>query len=68
MNEEIFTIKDVALFLKVKPVTIYKLLSLKKIPGVKISGTWRFQSGLIKEWIEKDCTEEANKGVIQRIF
>jgi len=67
MDEEILTIKDVAQFLKVKPVTIYKLLSLKKIPGVKISGAWRFQSGLILEWIDKDCTEEANKSVIQRI-
>jgi excisionase family DNA binding protein len=68
MNEEILTIKDVAQFLKVKPVTIYKLLSLKKIPGVKISGSWRFQSGLIEEWIEKDCTEEAQRNAIQRVF
>jgi excisionase family DNA binding protein len=67
MEEEILTIKDVAQFLKVKPVTIYKLLSLKKIPGVKISGAWRFQSGLILEWIDKDCTEEAQKNAIQRV-
>jgi excisionase family DNA binding protein len=68
MNEVILTIKDVAEFLKVRPVTIYKLLSLKKIPGVKISGVWRFQSGLIKKWIDKDCTDEAQKNVIRRIF
>lgn len=55
MEEEILTIKEVAVFLKVKPVTIYKLLNLKKIPGVKVSGAWRFQSDLIKEWIDKDC-------------
>ena len=67
MNGEILTIKDVAGFLKVKPVTIYKLLSLKKIPGVKISGAWRFQSNLIKEWIDNDCTAEAQKNAIQRV-
>jgi excisionase family DNA binding protein len=49
------TLKDVAVFLKVKPVTIYKLLSLKKIPGMKISGTWRFKREMIEEWIDTDC-------------
>ncbi len=66
MDEEILTIKEVAIFLKVKPVTIYKLLSLKKIPGVKVSGAWRFQSNLIREWIDNDCTAEAPKCAIQR--
>lgn len=66
MDEEILTIKDIAIFLKVRPVTIYKLLSLKKIPGVKISGAWRFRRGLIMEWIDRDCTEEARKNVTQQ--
>ena len=55
INEDVMTIKEVAVFLKVKPVTIYKLLAEKRIPGIKISGAWRFRRFLIEQWIDKDC-------------
>ena len=55
VNSGIMTLKEVAVFLKVKPVTIYKLLSQKKIPGMKMLGAWRFKRELIDEWIDKDC-------------
>ena len=51
----IMTLKEVAALLKVRPVTIYKLLSLKKIPGMKISGAWRFKRDMIEHWINNDC-------------
>ncbi len=57
--EKIMTIKEVAEFLKVKPVTIYKLLALKKIPGMKISGAWRFRKDILEEWIDNDCVYRA---------
>lgn len=68
MQEDILTIKEVAVFLKVKPVTIYKLLNHKKIPGVKISGVWRFQKGLIDEWISTDCVHTVSRDVTERVF
>lgn len=52
MNTEILTIKDLALLLKVKPVTIYKLAGRGRIPGVKIAGSWRFKKSVIDEWME----------------
>jgi excisionase family DNA binding protein len=55
MNDEIWTIREVAEFLKVKPVTIYKLANQGRIPGVKIAGSWRFNKKLMYEWIETDC-------------
>ena len=59
--DDVMTINEVALFLKVKPVTIYKLVNQKRIPGVKISGTWRFKRNLICEWISYDSVYNAEK-------
>jgi excisionase family DNA binding protein len=55
MNDEIWTIREVAEFLQVKPVTIYKLANQGRIPGIKIAGSWRFNKKLMHEWIETDC-------------
>jgi len=52
MQEELMTIKDVADFLKVKPVTIYKLVHERKLPGVKISKAWRFKKDMLEKWID----------------
>lgn len=63
LSSDVMTLKEVALFLKVKPVTIYKLLSLKKIPGMKIMGAWRFKKELIDEWIDTDCVFPAKRAM-----
>ncbi len=52
MLEELMTIKDVADFLKVKPVTVYKLVHEKKLPGIKISKAWRFKKEMLEKWID----------------
>ena len=62
-SSDVMTLKEVAVFLKVKPVTIYKLLSLKKIPGIKIMGAWRFKKELIDEWIDTDCVETVKRAM-----
>lgn len=59
MGSEIMTIKETAKLLKVKPVTIYKLLSQKKIPGIKISGAWRFKRDILLLWIDVLIREAA---------
>ncbi|MBN2753269.1 MAG: helix-turn-helix domain-containing protein [Candidatus Goldbacteria bacterium] len=70
MSGEILTIKDLALMLKVKPVTIYKLAGKGRIPGVKIAGSWRFKKSIIDEWMESperkpvSRTEKINKELI----
>jgi excisionase family DNA binding protein len=59
MNDEVMTIKEAAVYLKVKPVTIYKLLNQKKIPGIKISGAWRFKREILDIWIDAGISEAA---------
>ncbi|HDQ26600.1 MAG TPA: DNA-binding protein [bacterium] len=48
---EIMTVKEVALYLKMKPVTIYKLAKEGRIPAFKVASFWRFKRGLIDRWL-----------------
>ena len=59
-NEEIFTIKEVADYLKVAEKTAYRLASDGKIPGVKVGGSWRFCRSKIDRWIVE---QEKQRGI-----
>lgn len=50
---EIFTLNDVATYLKVGKRTVYRLAAAKKIPAFKVGGTWRFSRSDIDTWIKQ---------------
>lgn len=50
-TDEIFTLDDVAAYLKVGKRTVYRLAAAKKIPAFKVGGTWRFRKADIDAWI-----------------
>lgn len=55
--KEIMTVREVAEFLDVHPMTIYKYARQGKIPGFKIGVDWRFNRKSIERWvIEKEET------------
>jgi excisionase family DNA binding protein len=41
MEHEVMTVKDVAKYLKLSVITVYKLLKEGKIPGFRIGSSWR---------------------------
>ncbi|RZV40261.1 MAG: DNA-binding protein [Candidatus Acidulodesulfobacterium acidiphilum] len=43
MKEKLYTVKEVAEFFKVSPVTIYDWVYRKKLKSTKICGSIRFQ-------------------------
>ena len=51
MKDEIMTIKDLSLYLKINEKTIYRLAKQRKLPGVKIGGVWRFKKEAIDNWM-----------------
>ena len=53
---EIFTLDEVAKYLKVGKRTIYRLVAEKKIPAFKVGGAWRFTRTDIEHWIEQQST------------
>ena len=50
--ERLMTTKEAAEYLRLNPVTVYRLAQRRKIPAAKIGGTWRFKKNLLDEWLE----------------
>jgi excisionase family DNA binding protein len=51
MSKEIFTLREVAHYLKVTERTIYRLAAEQRIPAFKVGGSWRFRQGDLDNWI-----------------
>ncbi len=56
---EIMTVKELAKYLKMKEVTIYRCAQEGRLPGIKIRGQWRFDKDKIDQMI--------NQSIAQRI-
>ena len=59
---EIFTLDDLAGYLKVGKRTVYRLAAAKKIPAFKVGGTWRFSRADIDRWIKQQSMEGLASG------
>jgi excisionase family DNA binding protein len=59
MEEEILTIKELAKYLKINERTVYLLAKEKKIPGIKIGGSWRFKKEMIDNWIKNSSKKDS---------
>ena len=58
MRENVMTVRELAKYLKMKPVTIYKHAQEGKLPAFKVGATWRFKRKTIDQWI---ADQENNK-------
>lgn len=52
-EDEVFTIKEVAAYLKLAEKTAYRLASDGRLPGFKVGGSWRFRKSEIDAWIKE---------------
>jgi len=57
MTGDIWTIKELATYLKLKEKTAYALVAKGEIPGFKVGGSWRFSKPDVEKWI-KDKTRK----------
>jgi excisionase family DNA binding protein len=48
-NSSILTADEVAGYLKLSKITVYKLAKQGKIPGFRVGGSWRFNRSIIEE-------------------
>ncbi|MEE8329415.1 MAG: response regulator [Thermodesulfovibrionia bacterium] len=53
MTEVLMNIKQVAKYLQMNKMTVYKLAREGKIPAFKVASEWRFKKELIDEWLMK---------------
>jgi len=51
VENTLFTVQELADYLRMKPVTIYKHATEGKIPAFKVGSHWRFKKATIDEWI-----------------
>ena len=54
----VFTVRELAKYLRMKPLTIYKHASTGRLPGFKVGSHWRFKKATIDSWIE--AQEQSN--------
>ncbi len=54
---DIFTIDDLALYLRIPKSTLYKLAQEGKVPGQKVGRHWRFRKEAIDRWLERRGAE-----------
>lgn len=57
-NEMVFTVDELAGYLKVSKSTLYKLLTEGKVPGQKVGRHWRFSKVAIDKWLQTQYTKE----------
>lgn len=51
-GDEVLTIKDVAVLLKLAEKTVYSMAQRGEIPAFKIRGQWRIRRADLEAWIE----------------
>lgn len=62
MADEILTLKEVALYLKLAEKTAYRLAAEGKLPGFKVGGSWRFRRQDIERWITRQQAGKKERG------
>jgi excisionase family DNA binding protein len=63
VNADIFTLKELALYLKLAEKTAYRLAAEGKLPGFKVGGAWRFRKVEIDRWInEQERSNQKSDG------
>ena len=60
-EEGVFTVQELAQYLRMRPLTIYKHASGGKLPGFKVGSHWRFKKSTIDQWIQSQEITNSNK-------
>lgn len=61
MTKEVMSTKELAQYLGIAEITVYRLAKAGKIPGAKVGKKWRFSKELIDTWLAEE-SRKAKKG------
>ena len=59
-DDTVFNVQELAAYLRMKPVTIYKHAKAGKLPCFKVGANWRFKKSTIDRWISE---QEEHQGI-----
>jgi excisionase family DNA binding protein len=57
-DHDILTLEEVALYLRLKPQTIYRWAQEKRIPAVKLGKEWRFRKSILDRWLDEQMLSD----------
>ena len=60
-DTQIMTVEEVADFLKLSKITIYKLVKKGQLPGFRVGNSWRFRKETVLEIISQQTDSGARK-------
>ena len=58
----VFTIGELARYLKISKSTLYKLAQEGRVPGQKVGRHWRFRKASIDRWLDQGHNAGVNPG------
>lgn len=50
-EDQVLTVDELAIYLKVSRSTLYKLLAEGRVPGQRVGRHWRFSKAVIDRWL-----------------
>ena len=50
-QDNVLTIEELAVYLKISKSTLYKLAQAGEVPGQKVGKHWRFRRDIIDQWL-----------------
>lgn len=59
-KESIMTLREVAQYLGLHVMTVYKLTREGRVPAAKIGGQWRFKRDVLDDWLETQMHRHAH--------
>ena len=59
-KNQIMTLREVAQYLGLHVMTVYKLTRGGQVPAAKIGGQWRFKRDVLDKWLEAQMSRRAD--------
>ena len=59
-KESIMPLREVAQYLGLHVMTVYKLTREGRVPAAKIGGQWRFKRDVLDQWLETQMHRHAS--------
>lgn len=60
-QDNVLTIEELAVYLKISKSSLYKLAQKGEVPGQKVGKHWRFRRDIIDQWLADSQTPSKRK-------
>lgn len=61
IDPDILTVREVAAYLRLHAITVYRMAQAGDLPTFRIGRNWRFKRDQIEQWLENHQAQEGRK-------